>query len=136
MRKRIVSLQLGPLKESRFLSSMRGLSLRLPGRLGMRPEEGQQQRDLFLRADLDHRGLVHGSHGSSPVHRVGRTGIFKSSRELVSSMFQDCFVGNCPSRQFAATFWPATPGLRPPLNVLKGTGTMRYLHTMLRVRDL
>jgi hypothetical protein len=79
----------------------------------MRPEQRQQQRDFFLRTDLNHVCLLFAS-------LVGSNGGGVQD-DLVSGLFQDCFVVmdkavpalrvTCPLRDQAPT-----PNMRPALS--------------------
>src|SRR5438309_7251401 len=92
---------------------MQTSALRLPARrsrlqgldgLGMRAEQRQQQRDFFLRTDLDHGCLLF-----APLVGANGRGV---QDDLVSAMFQACFVatwlppGRACLRPFAAPCRP------------------------------
>jgi hypothetical protein len=61
-----------------------GLLLGLPDWLGMGAEQRQQQRDFFLRTDLDHDDLLF-----APLVGLKGEGV---QNIMVSGLFQNCFV--------------------------------------------
>ncbi|MDD1573536.1 hypothetical protein C7U92_21980 [Bradyrhizobium sp. WBOS7] len=67
-----------------LLSPLLRFRLRPPHRLGVGAEQRQQERDFFLRTDLDHDDLLFASLVGARAHGV--------QDNRVSALFQACFV--------------------------------------------